>query len=118
MPLPTDLPPVEVDLSPQKTCLGSPAPGRPEQFRVEKRSRESSDTSPSNNTKVARTKTPEVQSQEEQNPKHDDTGKVIEEESYCPASPAPLKAHPLFTCDSPVFSKTKTGAIKKTPFHI
>ena len=27
VPLPTDLPPVEVDLSPQKTCLGSPAPG-------------------------------------------------------------------------------------------
>ena len=118
VPLPTDLPPVEVGISPKKADSGSPAPGRPDQVRGDKRERESSDTSPSNSisTKVARTKTPEVQSQEKQ--RQDDTGKVIGEESYCPASPAQPKANQVFNFNSPVFSKIRTGAIQKTPLNI
>ena len=52
--LPADLPSIEIGCSPIKPDSGSPAPGRPGQGRVEKRSRESSDSPVDNTPKVAR----------------------------------------------------------------
>ena len=52
--LPADLPSIEFGCSPVKPDSGSPAPGRPGQGRVDKRGRESTDSSPNNTPKVAR----------------------------------------------------------------
>ena len=45
----------------------------------------------------------------------DKTGKVVEEESYCPASPAPTKTNLSFPYSSPVFSKNKTSTMRMNP---
>ena len=97
--LPAGLPPVELGISPKKADSGSPAPGRPGQVGCDKRSRESSDSSNGENTpKAARTDTKEDSSTNtsdvdsaipvKEKSAQDNSGKVIEEESYCPASPA------------------------------
>ena len=109
VPLPSHLPAVELGISPRKPCSGSPAPGRPGQVRVDKRVREHSEGSPSEKLPSKVSRSHEIEDKEEENPKVDDTGKVVEEESYCPASPAPLKTKPVFVYESPIFSKFKTG---------
>ena len=113
--LPAGLPPVELGISPKKADSGSPAPGRPGQVGCDKRSRESSDSSTGENTpKAARTDTKEDSSTNtsdvdsaipvKEKTAQDNSGKVIEEESYCPASPAPSKSGSGFPYSSPVFS--------------
>ena len=46
-------------------------------------------------------------------PQVDMTGKVFEEESYCPASPAPVKPSPAFIYNSPVFTKNKSNPTRR-----
>ena len=48
----------------------------------------------------------------------DSTGKVVEEESYCPASPAPAKPGSSFPYSSPIFTKSKTSALSMRPMII
>ena len=47
-----------------------------------------------------------------------DLGRVIGEESYCPASPAPLHKSKTLTSsipDSPIFKKTKSSSYRMNP---
>ena len=50
---------------------------------------------------------------ETKEPQVDRTGKVVEEESYCPASPAPVRPSPAFIYNSPVFSKSKSNPTRR-----
>ena len=54
-------------------------------------------------------------SMEKEKTAKDNSGKVIEEESYCPASPAPSKSGSSFPYSSPVFSKNKTSTLRMNP---
>ena len=107
--LPAGLPPVEFGISPKKADSGSPAPGRPCHVGSDKRGRGSSDSSSDQNIpKVARKDTIDditkdtsdadsgPKSMEKEKTAKDNSGKVIEEESYCPASPAPSKSASSF----------------------
>ena len=120
--LPAGLPAVELGISPRKPDSGSPAPGRPGQARAEKRSRDSTGSLGNNTPKVAKKDSEEVDGNksgdiasprnenevEIKDPQIDMTGKVFEEESYCPSSPAPTKPSPAFIYNSPVFTKKQT----------
>ena len=47
-----------------------------------------------------------------------DKGRVIAEESYCPASPAPVKKTQVFSAtvvDSPIFKKSQSSPIGMNP---
>ena len=125
VPLPSGLPPIELGVSPTKSDSGSPAPGRPGQEVREKRSRESFESPTGQaNPKAARrmgedvslgsVPDPEVRNEELQGT--DTTGKVVEEESYCPASPAPRKSASSFPYSSPILSKTKNLKIHSKIF--
>ena len=48
----------------------------------------------------------------------DETGKVVEEESYCPASPAPAKPGSSFPYSSPIFTKNKTSTLTMRPMNL
>ena len=133
--LPTDFPPLNFGTSPEKVQPGSPAPGRPEQeqSRGDKRSRESSGSTGQSSAKSARCEESHDHGRESDdntgegissvqkesfnketgtaNPCHDTAGKVIDEESYCPASPAPSKPVQSFPYSSPIFSKSKTNSL-------
>ena len=125
--LPDNLPPVRLDISPEKAQPGSPAPGRPEQSRREKRGRESTGSTGQSEAKSARTGEEEKQDEKPSGESElkenkelelskddteevplDNTGKVIHEESYCPASPAPAKQGQTYPYSSPIFQKSKT----------
>ena len=43
----------------------------------------------------------------------DMTGKVVAEESYCPATPAPVRPSPAFIYNSPIFSKNKANPTRR-----
>ena len=131
--LPAEFPPVNFGISPEKVQSGSPAPGRPEQeqSRSDKRSRDSSGSTGQSAAKSARSEVcsdhgresddstgdvissvvKEAFNKETEAAKscHDTTGKVIGEESYCPASPAPSKPSQSFPYSSPIFSKNRTS---------
>ena len=116
--LPDSLPPVNFESSPEKVQTASPAPGRPEQSRGGKRNRDSTGS----NSGQSAAKAPRAGSEEkkdgaelseqEEETDHevveiDTTGKVMNEESYCPASPAPSKHSQNFPYSSPIFQKNK-----------
>ena len=101
------LPPVDLSAVEVPPVHLSPAPGR-QSRDTSKRIRSdgsgsSRDESLPKNRKV-------------DNPDNQDTGRVVEEESYCPASPAPakgLKCQPQI--NSPIFSKNKTQTFSPIP---
>ena len=116
--LPASLPPVNFESSPEKVQTGSPAPGRPEQGRGGKRNRDSTGS----NSGQSAAKAPRAGSEDkrdgvssieqEEKAEHveagiDTTGKVMDEESYCPASPAPRRHSQNFHFGSPIFDKNK-----------
>ena len=120
--LPANLPPANFESSPEKVQTGSPAPGRPEQSRHVKRSRESTGSNGDKNAakalRAGREENKEgmyssevVDNSELANTSRDTTGKVMGEESYCPASPAPAKHSQDFPYSSPIFQKNKTKQI-------
>ena len=115
--LPAGLPPIELGISPRKPDSGSPAPGRPEQGRVEKRNRDSTGSSGNNTPKVARIENgADLENKEVENADNvevDMTGKVVAEESYCPATPAPVRPSPAFIYNSPIFSKNKANPTRR-----
>ena len=136
VPLPAGIPPVEVRGSPGKVESGSPAPGRPGQMRSEKRGRQSTGSDGQGTPKAAKKGKDDRSDtgsgsdldsnlQDEQaevmeetganNLGKDATGKVVEEESYCPASPAPAKAGSSFPYSSPIFTKSKTSTLTMRP---
>ena len=97
------LPPVDLDAVEIAATHLSPAPGR-QSRDMNKRSRASGSGSGSD--------------REESLPKNrkvDDNGRVIEEESYCPASPAPSKKGPLAQTNSPIFTKAKITTFSPNP---
>ena len=137
VPLPANLPPVNLKASPPPSAAltsQSPPPGRPRLQSIrEKRGRESSGSeTEQSSSKVAKqsdvgkaasvtekdpaddTSTPkDIPEIETKEPQVDMTGKVVEEESYCPASPAPVRPSPAFICNSPVFSKNKRNPTRR-----
>ena len=137
VPLPESLPPVNLKASPPPSAAlasQSPPPGRPRlQSIMEKRGRESSGSeTEQTSSKVAKqsdvaqavTGTEKVSSDDTSTPKKiheietgepqvDMTGKVFEEESYCPASPAPVRPSPAFIYNSPVFTKNKSNPTRR-----
>ena len=130
VPIPVDFPPVNFGTSPEKPMTGSPAPGRPEQSRDGKRNRESTGSPDLLVAKAARKEDTDqnidtlMSKSDETDPKNvveeaggdqDTTGKVIDEESYCPASPAPTKSSNNFPYSSPIFSKSKTSSLAIKP---
>ena len=131
VPLPDNLPPVNLRAKsppPAAVASQSPPPGRPRlQSNRIKRGRDSSGSeTEQTSSKVAKqgevgssdaeenpaaekvTNT-DLNDVEIKDPQVDMTGKVVEEESYCPASPAPVKPSPAFIYNSPVFRKSKSN---------
>ena len=124
VPLPDNLPPVNLRAkSPSSATVASqsPPPGRPrlQSSRI-KRGRDSSGSeTEQTSSKVAKqgeddpatekVTTTDLNDVEIKDLQVDRTGKVVEEESYCPASPAPVKPSPAFIYNSPVFRKNKSN---------
>ena len=128
--LPTSLP--AVDLAAVSQPRMSPAPGRNSR-QTGKRSRADSSGSDGDlNLRGSRDRSRSVRSKSEslQNdstlPQADqghnqalqDPGKVIHDESYCPASPAPVKKtleHPCTSVQSPIFNKVPPSSLRMNP---
>jgi hypothetical protein len=100
------LPPVDFNAVEVEATHHSPAPGRQSRGR-DKRSRSNGSGSEREQSLSKNRKVDERGGT--------DTGRVIEEESYCPASPAPAKKGPLLHIDSPVFTKNKTPHFSPVP---
>ena len=100
------LPPVDFNAVEVEVTHHSPAPGRQSRGR-DKRSRSNGSGSEREQSLSKNRKVDERGGT--------DTGRVIEEESYCPASPAPAKKGPLLHIDSPVFTKNKTPHFSPVP---
>ena len=97
------LPPVDLNAVEIAVTHLSPAPGR-QSRDMSKRCRSTGSGSGSD--------------REESLPKNrkvDDTGRVMEEESYCPASPAPSKKSPSAQTNSPIFTKAKLTTLSSIP---
>ena len=84
----------------------SPAPGR-QSRDIGKRSRSNGSGSGSDREQSL-----------SKNRKIDDTGRVVEEESYCPASPAPSKTGLPSQTDSPIFKNESSYLVKPQPLTL
>ena len=104
-----DVAPIHLSPAPGRASRGitSPAPGRSRRDTC-KRTRSSGSGSDRDQSLPKNRKTGDMEGQGQ------DTGRVIEEESYCPASPAPakgLRSH----LDSPIFSRIKNQTSSPVP---
>ena len=103
------LPPVDLSAVEVPPVHLSPAPGR--------QSRETSKRGRSDGSGSERDQSlPKNRKVNAENNENKDTGRVFEEESYCPASPAPTKGiKGQIQIDSPIFSKNKNQTVSPIP---
>ena len=103
------LPPVDLSAVEVPPVHLSPAPGR--------QSRETSKRGRSDGSGSERDQSlPKNRKVNAENDDNKDTGRVFEEESYCPASPAPTKGMKgQIQIDSPIFSKNKNQTFSPIP---
>ena len=118
-----------VDLSAVAQPRMSPAPGRQgrESSKRERSGSPESDSNPSQRVRSIRPRAGSgelddqglLQDQEQEVRTLQDPGKVIHEESYCPASPAPIKKNLQQTTtsdlQSPIFKRVQSSALRMNP---
>ena len=110
MDITTPLPPV--DLCAVELPNHSPAPGRENRDKRPRSSGSDTDTSIAMNIRTDETTSiedsPNLQSS-------GNMGTVIEEESYCPSSPAPSNRNTAFPYNSPIFTKKNVQSYRVNP---
>ena len=107
------LPPVDLNAVAVAATHLSPAPGR--QSRDKNKRNRSNGSGSGSDIEKNLSKTRKVADNIDDDKAGTDTGRVVQEESYCPSSPAPAKKGTAAHMNSPIFTKNKNNTFSPIP---